>query len=133
MSISSIQLETKLVRSGNVFPAISNPILVLAGPGEVLRQRFQGDVHVSRRYSTGLPRVITPNEDWYLPVATKINRWRTASNLSTQLSSATGTTVLRNTVYREQIGMHACKPVRCVLLTATHCHLQLAWSREYVL
>ncbi|GFW33876.1 transposable element Tcb1 transposase [Trichonephila clavipes] len=56
----------------------------------------------------------------------------TASNLSRQLSSATGTTVSRQTVYRRlgHIGLYARRPVRCVPLTATHCRLRLTWSRE---
>ncbi|GFV77725.1 HTH_Tnp_Tc3_2 domain-containing protein [Trichonephila clavipes] len=58
-----------------------------------LWQRFQGDGNVSRCYSTGRPRVTTPNEDWYLAVTSKRNRQSTASDLSRQLSSATGTTV----------------------------------------
>ncbi|GFX46838.1 uncharacterized protein TNCV_4039841 [Trichonephila clavipes] len=33
-----------------------------------LWQRFQDDGNVSRCYSTGLPRVATPNEDRYLAV-----------------------------------------------------------------
>ncbi|GFX46279.1 uncharacterized protein TNCV_1372211 [Trichonephila clavipes] len=31
-----------------------------------LWQRFQDDGNVSRRYSTGRPRVTKPNEDWYI-------------------------------------------------------------------
>ncbi|GFW21105.1 uncharacterized protein TNCV_2703431 [Trichonephila clavipes] len=31
-----------------------------------LWERFQEDGNVSRYYSTGRPRVITPNEDWYI-------------------------------------------------------------------
>ncbi|GFV67608.1 transposable element Tcb1 transposase [Trichonephila clavipes] len=46
------------------------------------------------------PRVTTPNEDRYLAVTAKRNRRSTASDLSRQLSSATGTTVSRQTVYR---------------------------------
>ncbi|GFX70954.1 transposable element Tcb1 transposase [Trichonephila clavipes] len=51
------------------------------------------------------------------------NRRSTASDLSRQLSSATGTTVSRQTVYRRlgHIGLYARRPVRCVPLTATHC------------
>ncbi|GFU48327.1 transposable element Tcb1 transposase [Trichonephila clavipes] len=47
------------------------------------------------------------------------------SDLSRQLSSATGTTVSRQTVYRRlgHIGLYARRPVRCVQLTATHCRL----------
>ncbi|KFM58151.1 hypothetical protein X975_10179, partial [Stegodyphus mimosarum] len=54
-----------------------------------LWQRFQDDGNVSRRYSTGRPRVTTPNDDWYLAVTAKRNRRSTASELSRQLSSAT--------------------------------------------
>ncbi|GFY34178.1 transposable element Tcb2 transposase [Trichonephila clavipes] len=71
----------------------------------------------------------------YLVVTAKRNRRSTASDLSRQLSSATGTTVSRQTVYRRlgHIGLFARRPVRCVPLTATHCRLRLTWSREHVL
>ncbi|GFW08792.1 HTH_Tnp_Tc3_2 domain-containing protein [Trichonephila clavipes] len=48
---------------------------------------------------------------------------------------ATGTTVSRQTVYRrlEHIGLYSRRPVRCVPLPATHCHLRLTWSREHAL
>ncbi|GFW84876.1 transposable element Tcb1 transposase [Trichonephila clavipes] len=57
------------------------------------------------------------------------------TDLSRQLSSATGTTVSRQTVYRRlgHIGLYVCRPVRCVPLTATHCRLRLTWSREHAL
>ncbi|GFW27100.1 transposable element Tcb1 transposase [Trichonephila clavipes] len=63
------------------------------------------------------------------------NRRSTASDLSRQLSSATDTTVSRQTVYRRlgPIGLYARRPVRCVPLTATHCHLRLTSSREHAL
>ncbi|GFW13533.1 transposable element Tcb1 transposase [Trichonephila clavipes] len=100
-----------------------------------LWQRFQDDGNVSRCYSTGRPRVTTPNDDRYLAVTAKRNRRRTASDLSRQLSSATGTTVSRQTVYRRlgHIGLYARRPVRCVPLTATHRRLRLTWSREHAL
>ncbi|GFS73884.1 HTH_Tnp_Tc3_2 domain-containing protein [Trichonephila clavipes] len=71
----------------------------------------------------------------YLVVTAKRNRLSTASDLSRQLSSATGTTVSRQTVYRRlgHIGLYARRPVRCVPLTATHCHLRLTWSRQHAL
>ncbi|GFV25789.1 transposable element Tcb1 transposase [Trichonephila clavipes] len=74
-----------------------------------LWQRFQDDGNVSRCNSTGRPRVTTPNEDRYLAVTAKRNRRSTASDLSRQLSSATGTTVSRQTVYRRlgHIGLYA--------------------------
>ncbi|GFU51914.1 transposable element Tcb1 transposase [Trichonephila clavipes] len=64
-----------------------------------------------------------------------INRRNTASDLSRQLPSATGTTVSRQSVYRRvgYIGRYARRPVRCVPLTATHCLLRLTWSREHAL
>ncbi|GFY21991.1 RNA-directed DNA polymerase from mobile element jockey [Trichonephila clavipes] len=70
-----------------------------------------------------------------MAVTAKRNRWSTASVLSRQLSSATDTTVSRQTVYRrlEHIGLYARRPVRCVPLTATHCRLRLTWSREHAL
>ncbi|GFV97109.1 transposable element Tcb1 transposase [Trichonephila clavipes] len=51
----------------------------------------------------------------------------TATDLSPQLSSATGTTVSRQTVYRRlgHIGLYARRPVRCVPFTTTHCRLRL--------
>ncbi|GFW61639.1 HTH_Tnp_Tc3_2 domain-containing protein [Trichonephila clavipes] len=100
-----------------------------------LWQRFQDDGNVSRCYSTGRPRVTTPNEDRYLTVIAKRNRRSTTSDPSRQLSAATGTTVSRQTVYRRlrHIGLYARRPVRCVLLTTTYCHLRLTWSREHAL
>ncbi|GFU67576.1 transposable element Tcb1 transposase [Trichonephila clavipes] len=102
-----------------------------------LWKRLQDGGNVSRCYSTGHPRVTTPNEDRYiyLAVTAKRNRRSTASDLSRQLSSATGTTVSKQTVYRRlgHIGLYARSPVRCVLLTATHCRLRLTWIREHAL
>ncbi|GFW37145.1 HTH_Tnp_Tc3_2 domain-containing protein [Trichonephila clavipes] len=100
-----------------------------------LWQRFQDDDNKSRCYSTGHPRVTTPNEDQYLEVTTKRNRRSTASELSRQLSSATGTTVSRQTVYRRlgNIGLYARRPVRCIPLITTHCRMRLNWSREHAL
>ncbi|GFX10112.1 HTH_Tnp_Tc3_2 domain-containing protein [Trichonephila clavipes] len=74
-----------------------------------LWQRFQDDGNVSRCYSTGRPRVTTPNEDRYLAVTAKRNRWSRASDLSCQLSSAISTIVSRHIVYRclGHIGLYA--------------------------
>ncbi|GFT80331.1 HTH_Tnp_Tc3_2 domain-containing protein [Trichonephila clavipes] len=67
------------------------------------------------------------NEDRYFVVTVKRNRRSTASDLSRQLSSATGMTVSRQTVYRRLglIGLNARRPVRCVPLTAIHCRLRM--------
>ncbi|GFW10635.1 transposable element Tcb1 transposase [Trichonephila clavipes] len=68
-------------------------------------------------------------------VTAKRNRRSTASHRSRQLSSATGTTVSRQTVYRRlgHIGLYSRRPVRCVPLTANHSRLRLTWSREHAL
>ncbi|GFV49655.1 HTH_Tnp_Tc3_2 domain-containing protein [Trichonephila clavipes] len=68
-----------------------------------LWQRFQDDGTASRHcknYSTSHPQVTTPNENQYLAVTVKRDRRSTASDLPRQLSSAIGTTVSRQTVYR---------------------------------
>ena len=92
-----------------------------------LWRRFQDNGNVSRRYSTGRPRVTTPNEHRYLAVTAKRSRRSTASDLSRQLSAATGTTVSRQTVYRRlgDIGLYARRPVRCVPLTALSAAISL--------
>ncbi|GFW69555.1 HTH_Tnp_Tc3_2 domain-containing protein [Trichonephila clavipes] len=70
-----------------------------------------------------------------MAVTAKRNRQSTASDLSGQLSSATGTTVSKQTVHSRlgHIGLYARRLVRCVPLTATHCRLRLTWSREHAL
>ncbi|GFY20459.1 transposable element Tcb1 transposase [Trichonephila clavipes] len=98
-----------------------------------LWQRFQDDGNVSKCYNTCRPRGTMQNKDRYLAVTEKRNRWSTASDLSRQISSDTGMTVSSQTVYRRlgHIGLYARRPFRCVPLTATHCRLQLTWSREH--
>ncbi|GFY08672.1 transposable element Tcb1 transposase [Trichonephila clavipes] len=83
------------------------------------------------------PRVSSPGfgNDSKINVTAKRNRRSTASDLSRQLSSATARTVSRQTAYRPlgHIDLYIRRPVRCVPLTATHCHLRLNWSREHAL
>ncbi|GFV62958.1 transposable element Tcb1 transposase [Trichonephila clavipes] len=71
----------------------------------------------------------------YLAVTSKRNRRSIAPDLSRPLSSATGTAVSRRTVYRclGHIGLHACRPVRYVPLSGTHCRLRFTWSRTHAL
>ncbi|GFX86755.1 transposable element Tcb1 transposase [Trichonephila clavipes] len=93
-------------------------------------------LEVSRNLES--PRVSSPSfgNDSKMMVATaKRNRRSTVSDLSRQLSSATGTTVSRQTVYRRlgDIGLYTRRTVRCVPLTATHCRLRLTWSRVHAL
>ncbi|GFV32112.1 transposable element Tcb1 transposase [Trichonephila clavipes] len=60
-------------------------------------QRFHDDGNVNRRYSSGRPRITTPNEDRYLAFTDIRNRRSKALDLSCPLSSAIGTTVSRKT------------------------------------
>ncbi|GFY12482.1 putative RNA-directed DNA polymerase from transposon BS [Trichonephila clavipes] len=102
------------------------------------RQKLELIYNAALRLALGLPRntsldllrAESTNE-----ITAKRNRRSTASDLSRQLSSATGTTVSRQTVYRRlgHIGLYARRPVRYVPFTATHCHLRLTWSREHAL
>ncbi|GFV96947.1 HTH_Tnp_Tc3_2 domain-containing protein [Trichonephila clavipes] len=114
---------------------VSEELVIAQSVISRLWQGFQTNDNVSKCYITGLPRVTTPNEDRHLAVTAKRNRRSTASDLSRQLSSATGTTVSRQTVYicLGHIGLYARRPVRCVPLTATHCRLRLTWSRQHAL
>ncbi|GFV57116.1 HTH_Tnp_Tc3_2 domain-containing protein [Trichonephila clavipes] len=115
---------------------VSEELGIAHSVNSMLWQRFQDDGNVSRCYSTGRPELQCRMRTCiYLAVTAKRNRRSTASDMSRQLSSATGTTVSRQTVYRRlgHIGLHARRPVRCVPLTATHCHLRLTWSREHAL
>ncbi|GFS85921.1 transposable element Tcb1 transposase [Trichonephila clavipes] len=103
----------------------------------IVRHNDESNVDVpSREYPRNLesPRVSPPGFDNDSKMMI-INRRSTASDVSRQLSSATGTTVSRQTVYRRlgHIGLYARRPVRCVPLTTTHCRLRLTWSSEHAL
>ncbi|GFU29887.1 transposable element Tcb1 transposase [Trichonephila clavipes] len=94
-----------------VFLEVSEELGITQSVISMLWQRFQDDVTAKR------------------------NRRNTSSDLSRQLSSGSGATISRQTKYRRlgDIDLYARRPVRCVPLTATHCHLRLTWSREHAL
>ncbi|GFY07236.1 transposable element Tcb1 transposase [Trichonephila clavipes] len=94
-----------------------------------------GDWNVDVPSSQVTPSYNAERGPVYLSVTAKRNKRSTASDLSRQLSSATGTTVSRQDVYRRlgHIGLYARRPVRCVPHTATRCRLRLTWSREHAL
>ncbi|GFX39877.1 transposable element Tcb1 transposase [Trichonephila clavipes] len=75
---------------------VSEELGIAQGVISRLWQRFQDDGNMNRCYSTGPPWLQRRMRTGiYLAVTAKRNRRRTASNLSRQLSSATGTTVSR--------------------------------------
>ncbi|GFU79867.1 transposable element Tcb1 transposase [Trichonephila clavipes] len=135
MQITGNHQMARIVRHNDESLKVSEELRITQSAISRLWQRFQDDGNVGRCYSTGHSRVTTPNEARYLAVTANRKIRNTASDLSRQLSSATGTTVSRQTVYRRlgHIGLYARRPFRCVPLTATHCHLRLTWSREHVL
>ncbi|GFS99207.1 HTH_Tnp_Tc3_2 domain-containing protein [Trichonephila clavipes] len=90
----------RIVRHNDESLEVSEELGIAQSVISRLWKRFQENGNVSRCYNTGRSRVTTLNEDRYLAVIAKRNRRNTASDLSRQLSSATGTTVLRQTVYR---------------------------------
>ncbi|GFX30185.1 transposable element Tc3 transposase [Trichonephila clavipes] len=111
MQITGNHQMARIVRHNDESLEVSEEIGIAQSVISRLWQRFQDDVTAKR------------------------NRQSTASDLSRQRSSSTGTTVSRQTVYRRlgHNGLYARRPVRIVPLTATHCHLRLTWSREQAL
>ncbi|GFV30057.1 uncharacterized protein TNCV_1195041 [Trichonephila clavipes] len=92
-----------------------------------LRQRFKDDGNVSRCYSTGRPRVTTPNED--RKICSYCQKKQTEHSIR-PVSSALFQLPVRQ--FQEDhaqtlrhIGLYARRPIRCVPLTATQCHLRL--------
>ncbi|GFU23375.1 transposable element Tcb1 transposase [Trichonephila clavipes] len=102
MQIAGNHQMARIVRHNNESLEVSEELGIAQSVISKLWQRFQDDGNVSRYYSTGRPRVTTQNEGrhTHLAVTAKRNRRSTAPDLSRQLSSATGTTVSRQTVYR---------------------------------
>ncbi|GFY06698.1 transposable element Tcb1 transposase [Trichonephila clavipes] len=134
MQITGNHQMARIVRHNDESLEVSEELGIAQSVISRLWQRFQDDGNVSRCYSTGRPELQCRMRTGIWQLLPK-DRQSTASDLSRQLSSATGTTVSRQTVYRPlgHIGLYARRPVRCVPLTATHCRLRLTWSREHVL
>ncbi|GFW98933.1 HTH_Tnp_Tc3_2 domain-containing protein [Trichonephila clavipes] len=84
---------------GRTQPEVSEELGIAQSVISRLWQRFQDDGNMSRSYSISRPRVTMPNEDRYFAVTAKRNRRSIASDLSRQLSSATGTTVSRQATF----------------------------------
>ncbi|GFS53491.1 transposable element Tcb2 transposase [Trichonephila clavipes] len=91
---------------------------------EVQRRRpVQG-----RRWAT------TPNEDRYLVLTAWRHRNMIATLLQQHLRSATGTTVITQTVRNRLhgVGLYARRPMVCVKLTSSHRHDRREWATEHV-
>ncbi|GFT65129.1 transposable element Tcb1 transposase [Trichonephila clavipes] len=100
-----------------------------------LWKRFQDGGNVSRLYNTDRPRVATLNKDRCLAVTPKRSRRSRTFDQSRQLSTAAGTTVSKQTMYRRlgHIRPYARQLLRCVPLTATRCLQWSVWSRKHAM
>ncbi|GFU95471.1 HTH_Tnp_Tc3_2 domain-containing protein [Trichonephila clavipes] len=117
VDVPSWKYPRNLESPGVSFPGFGNDSKIMVMGVDVTAQVA---TKLQRRMRTGIRHL--------LPTETEEHSIR-------QLSSATDTTVSRQIVYRRlgHIGLYARRPVRCVPTTATHCRLQLTWSREHAL
>ncbi|UYV73095.1 hypothetical protein LAZ67_10001806 [Cordylochernes scorpioides] len=85
---------------------------------------------IKRKEGSGRKRKTATSEDRYLVVAAKRHREMTAIQLSNKLSSATGTRISRQTVYRRlrEGALYARRPMVCIPLTSAHRRARLNWG-----
>ncbi|GFX02213.1 transposable element Tcb2 transposase [Trichonephila clavipes] len=95
---------------------------------------FFGDWKCSRRPGQGRRRATTSNEDLYLVLTARKHRNKNAIHLQQHLRSATGTTVLTQTVrnWIPGVGLYARRPMVCVRLTSRHHRDRREWATEHM-
>ncbi|UYV60867.1 hypothetical protein LAZ67_1002641 [Cordylochernes scorpioides] len=88
---------------------------------------------IKRKEGSGSKRKTATTEDCYLVVTAKRYREMTAIQLSNELSSATGTRISRQTVYRRlhEGALYARRPMVCISLTSAHRRARLNWCLEH--
>ncbi|UYV79238.1 hypothetical protein LAZ67_17001702 [Cordylochernes scorpioides] len=88
---------------------------------------------IKRKEGSGIQRKTATSEDRYLVVTAKRHREMTAIQLSNELSSATGTRISRQTVYRRlhEGALYARRPMVCIPLTSAHRRARLNWCLEH--
>ncbi|UYV80853.1 hypothetical protein LAZ67_19001989 [Cordylochernes scorpioides] len=88
---------------------------------------------IKRKEGSGRKRKTATSEDRYLVVTAKPHREMTAIQLSNKLSSATGTRISRQTVYRRlhEGALYARRPMVCIPLTSAHRRARLNWCLEH--
>lgn len=98
-----------------------------------LWKQFQDTGSIKRKPGQGRPRATTARDDRYLAVLARRHRGATASQLSRDLSAATGTRISRVTVSKRlnERGLFARRPAVCVPLSSTHRRDRLAWCRQH--
>ncbi|UYV77413.1 hypothetical protein LAZ67_15000933, partial [Cordylochernes scorpioides] len=88
---------------------------------------------IKRKEGSGRKRKTATSEDRYLVVTAKRHREMTAIQLSNELSSATGTRISRQTVYRRlhEGALYSRRPMVCIPLTSAHRRARLNWCLEH--
>ncbi|UYV84124.1 K02A2.6-like [Cordylochernes scorpioides] len=88
---------------------------------------------IKRKEGSGRKRKTATSEDRYLVVTAKRHREMTAIQLSNELSSATGTRISRQTVYRRlhEGAFYARRPMVCIPLTSAYRRARLNWCLEH--
>ncbi|UYV65651.1 hypothetical protein LAZ67_3004955 [Cordylochernes scorpioides] len=88
---------------------------------------------IKRKEGSGIKRKTATSEDRYLVVTAKRHREMTAIQLSNELSSAIGTRISRQTVYRRlhEGAVYARRPMVCITLTSAHRRARLNWCLEH--
>ncbi|UYV66997.1 hypothetical protein LAZ67_4003618, partial [Cordylochernes scorpioides] len=88
---------------------------------------------IRRKEGSGRKRKAATSEDRYLVATAKRHREMTAIQLSNELSSATGTRISRQTVYRRlhEGALYARRPMVCIPLTSAHRRARLNWCLEH--
>ncbi|KAJ4427321.1 hypothetical protein ANN_24941 [Periplaneta americana] len=92
-----------------------------------------GDDSKTRIPVQGRPWVTTPQEDRYLTLTARRNRTMSARQMSSELATASGVRVSRQTVYRRLRAGGLCvrRPAVCDQLTPIHIRNRLQWSRQH--
>ncbi|UYV70147.1 hypothetical protein LAZ67_7001968, partial [Cordylochernes scorpioides] len=88
---------------------------------------------IKRKEGSSRKRKTATSEDRYLVVTAKRHREMTAIQLSNELSSATGTRISRQTVYRRlhEGALYARRPMVCIPLTSADRRARLNWCLEH--
>ncbi|UYV80547.1 hypothetical protein LAZ67_19000535 [Cordylochernes scorpioides] len=96
-------------------------------------KQFVATGTIKRKEGSGRKRKPATSEDRYLVVTAKRHKEMTAIQLSNELSSATGTRISRQTVYRRlhEGALYARLPMVCIPLTSAHRRARLNWCLEH--
>lgn len=106
----------------NVSPSVVNRALT----------RFQQTGSARRRPGSGSERKTNQRQDRYIRIQTRMNPFRSAVWLQTQLRAATGVRVSDQTIRNRlrEMNLHSCRPVRRPKLTNANRMARRAWVNQ---